>query len=340
MIQVNLASYIPKQLQEVPSRCCSSGLQKASDSKVRSIGERVKAVWQFFCDLISFIGHKIKSCFPCIFGRTYPIFQTDLSVENVRKAYLGLGQRKWKECIDGCYHKYGKEVFDKGLHHGTVEPGYYAGMEKAFKFVSDTLNRRITPEWYLTLHRIACGHFKGDANGTLMGPEKVGVFRDKTDIISCHFPHGTNYAMSKEAKEEFNAADFGTLTDDGKQITVNYKIMSRPEIRVRFEKYTDQFYNEIAVSKTPDEKLAAICKYSQLLEWLHPPRDGMGRTVMFGVLNKILSENGFHPMLPEYPYISECRGLKEWTEYVKKGLLAWESEKRLKDLSFESPLKV
>ena len=71
----------------------------------------------------------------------------------------------------------------------------------------------------------------------------------------------------------------------------------------------------------------AICKYVKYLDWLHPPRDGSGRTVIFGILNKILSENGFHPVLLEYPYITDCVSLQKWTEYVKEGLLAWEAAK-------------
>ena len=288
---------------------------------------RIKAVWQLFCDLLYLIWNKVKSYCPCIFRRAYPIFQTDLSVENVRKTYWGLGQKKWMECIDGCDHKHGKEVFDKGLHGKTVEPGYLAGMEKGFQFVSDTLNQRITPEWFLKLHNQTCGHFKGAANGTLMGPEKVGVFRDTTDYIRCSYDHNSNYAMLAEAREEFNAADLGTLTDDGTQITLTYKVMSGKEVRARFEEYTDQFYNEIAAAKSSDGKLVAICKYVKYLDWLHPPRDGSGRTVIFGILNKILSENGFHPVLLEYPYITDCVSLQKWTEYVKEGLLAWEAAK-------------
>ena len=288
---------------------------------------RIKAVWQLFCDLLYLIWNKVKSYCPCIFRRAYPIFQTDLSVENVRKTYWGLGHKKWMECVDGCDHKHGKEVFDKGLHGKTIEPGYLAGMEKGFQFVSDTLNQRITPEWFLKLHNQTCGHFKGAANGTLMGPEKVGVFRDTTDYIRCSYDHNSNYAMLAEAREEFNAADLGTLTDDGTQITLTYKVMSGKEVRARFEEYTDQFYNEIAAAKSSDGKLVAICKYVKYLDWLHPPRDGSGRTVIFGILNKILSENGFHPVLLEYPYITDCVSLQKWTEYVKEGLLAWEAAK-------------
>ena len=36
----------------------------------------------------------------------------------------------------------------------------------------------------ICFHRHTAAHFRGAANGTLMGQEKVGVFRDRDDEIS------------------------------------------------------------------------------------------------------------------------------------------------------------
>ena len=42
--------------------------------------------------------------------------------------YYGLGDNWWKQIINGKAHEYGKDVFDQGLHGGSVEPGFLNGI--------------------------------------------------------------------------------------------------------------------------------------------------------------------------------------------------------------------
>jgi hypothetical protein len=254
--------------------------------------------------------------------------QADLSIHALRKTYWALGARKWKECIDGSCADYGKFVFDQGLHGREVEPGFIGSMERAFVFIGETLGQPMTPEWYLQLHRIACAHFQGKRTGTLIGQEGVGMFRDEAAELSCLLQGW--YAMTPEGIREFRATELGTLEppDPVGGMTLNYKRISRVEIQQQLQKYMDAFYAEMAHADTPDKKLTAIARFYQMSEWLHIVRDGAGRCDM-AILNKLLTEFGFHPVILDLPYVASSWSLKQWTAYLKVSLLKWELEKNL-----------
>jgi hypothetical protein len=271
----------------------------------------------------------------------FPKINTDMSERTLLQLYWGLGkENKWKECIDGRYHHLGKHVFDRGTHQGTVEVGFIASMEEAFTFVERFINRKINADWFLNLHRHTCAHFNGDPAVFLMGQEKVGVFRTSDDSIHCHLapPH---YGTSSAAKAEFEALDqelkrelgppFGLgemiYTDAFSQaIRLNYKVMSAQQIRQIFDRFLNVFYQEVERARCPDEKLLAIAKLHQRLEWLHPVKDGTARTST-ALLNKFLTDYGFHPAILEYPHVSSSYTLHQWKDYLQQGLVKWERER-------------
>ncbi len=73
--------------------------------------------------------------------------------------YWGLKDNWWKQVYDGRVHSYGPEVFDKGLHKGDIEPGFYESIHKAKEYASDQLGKPLTIDVYKTIHSIACSHF-------------------------------------------------------------------------------------------------------------------------------------------------------------------------------------
>lgn len=85
------------------------------------------------------------------------------------------------------------------------------------------------------------------------------------------------------------------------------------------------------------EKLRAIADLFQKLEWLHPFHDGQGRTDLV-LLSKLLTENGFHPVIMQQPFTSSFSTLDEWVEELEKGLVAWEVLANQK-LSNEQPIE-
>jgi Fic/DOC family len=311
----------------------------AHDCLDQYIYQKILKVWHAIVDQFFKIYRYVES----FFYTPFPIINTDISERALMQLYWGLGrENKWKECIDGRYHHLGKYVFDRGTHQGTVEAGFIGSMEGAegaFAFVERHLNRKINADWYLNLHRRTCAHFNGDPAVFLMGQEKVGVFRTIGDNICCVL--SDTYRVSLEAKAAFEALDqelkrelgpsFGlgemTYTDAFFQtVRLSYKGMSAHQVRQIFDRFLNAFYQEVESARTPDEKLLAIAKLHQRLEWLHPVKDGTSRTSI-ALLNKLLTDYGFHPAILEYPHVSSSYTLREWKDYLQAGLVKWERQR-------------
>jgi hypothetical protein len=265
----------------------------------------------------------------------YACVNPSASQEQLRKTYFGLGEEKWRECIDGEFHDRGKYAFDRGLHGGTTEPGFIASMEAAFEFAGQYLNRKIDAQWYLQLHKRTCGHFNGDSNIYLMGQERVGVFRNRD--VGANFK-GV-YKVTDQALREFKALDeeikrlygdtygLGVFLDRGQgALFLHYKSMTEKQVTTLFNKFLNDFYQEVERAATDDKKLMVIAKLQQRLEWLHPVLDGTARTSTV-LMNKLLTDYGFHPAVLEYPHVSSSYGLQQWFEYLKDGLKRWEAKK-------------
>jgi Leucine-rich repeat (LRR) protein len=264
----------------------------------------------------------------------YPRINHDLSTGMLQKLYWGLGEDKWRECIDGMYHSLGKFVFDEGLHGSTVEPGFISSMETAFAFIGQFPGKKIDADWYLHLHRHTCAHFDGDSDVCLMGQEKVGVFRNSDDPICCTFQGPCSLLF--QAKGEFearNAAlqkEFGSTYGLGEMVytarqsvLLVYRRMSRKQVRRIFNWYLNRFYAEVERADNPDARLMAIARWHQRVEWLHPVKDGATRTNV-ALMNKLLTDYGFHPALLECPHVPSSYSLAQWKEYLQNGLVQWE----------------
>lgn len=259
------------------------------------------------------------------------------------KNYWGLGiSHKWMEGIDGCFHYLGKLVFDKGLHDPSLkEPGYFSSLKKAFYSMSSHLEEPTNATLYLRIHKLVCSHFRGEETNTVMGQEKVGVFRDIDDEIHAKFDKV--YQVSEQAIKEFNAMEpslgqFEKIPGTSSYI-LHYRIMTAEEVEEIFNLYIKEYYNELkqaeealqrcstmnkrAVIERDIKKVRAVARLHQHLEWLHPVKDGTSRTsILF--LNKHLVECGFHPALLIFPHKSSTLCFEDWVKYLISGLKLWE----------------
>ncbi len=255
------------------------------------------------------------------------------------QTYWKLGDRKWKEGIDGKDQAHGPEVYDLGLHGKYTEPGFLEGIKKAYQFLGSHPNRKIDAEFHLKLHKTACGHFDGKNTNTLMGKEKIGKFRDTGDIISATFAE-PDYLFTDSAINEFNELNgeltlnfgssfrIGDLVLDSrspKSVTIYYHGFSKQQVEIVYNYFLTEFYYDIGHSQGDSQKIQAIAKLIQRLEWLHSVRDGCGRTDT-ALLNYLLTIYGFNPVLLRCPYVSSSRGLREWTEQLIEGMEAWRKE--------------
>ena len=241
----------------------------------------------------------------------------------MRRRYLGLGSNKWLECIDASHRALGKHVYDLGLHKGPIEPGYIESMENVFCFLESNLSKPLTPDLYLAVHKLACSHFKArDAlKFTDCIAEKVGLFRDSGDYISWY----SKKSMEEDAFIEFTALDLGIYNSANRLIY--YTEFSSSEIRKKLSVFIADHYEGIrAAGSDYKKKLKVIAELFQRMEWLHPTVDGASRTDL-AILNFLLVQNGFHPVLLDEPFISSTVGLDEWTRHLETGLLRWEESK-------------
>ena len=133
--------------------------------------------------------------------------------------------------------------------------------------------------------------------------------------------------MNKYLKEQ-HLAHLATFARYSDLIHVEYIgrwTLDESEIASYVEETFKAFDSEIAQAKTPDDKITAIARLFQILEWRHPFPDGQGRTDLT-LLRKILTEHGFNPAILEYPYVSTFSTLEGWVKYLKEGMEKWQVE--------------
>ena len=344
------------------STLSSSSIASSLDGNRSSLKSLFFTVWNRALNCFAYLKRLFFRYFPC-FRRPISYSALSMAMPNpstataLQQIYWRLARNKWKEGIDGCYHRLGPGVFDEGLHGGPVEPGYLRSLLNSFTFVSDHLEERLTTGFYLDLHRVLCSHFRGLATETLMGQEKVGVFRDSNDGLQWTIRNPyifTNeavqeyYAFEQELRQHFSLSTdealgyltyqdphnrnssigipYGQLPPQGVCVTLKYRVMPREEVANFMQFFIEAFYQEIErVQGDEEAKLTAIARFSQRLEWLHPTKDGSGRTDM-AVLNKLLTEHGFHPAIIDHPWNDVTLPLASWKAYLRESLNKWERE--------------
>jgi hypothetical protein len=101
-----------------------------------------------------------------------------------------------------------------------------------------------------------------------------------------------------------------------------------PQLFSTFNQDMQKITDEAGTSQTllQDKKLQLIADLYQHLEWLHPYRDGQGRTDLI-LLSKLLTEYGFTPAILIEPYVSSFVIPTSWFQYLKEGIGKWKEAK-------------
>lgn len=100
------------------------------------------------------------------------------SIKN--NVFWGLKDNWWKQMYDGRYHKFGSEVFDKGLHdESKVEPGFYNSIKNASEYAAEQIGQPLTIGCYKRIHQLACAHFPHvKRNQINVDKENIDKFRN------------------------------------------------------------------------------------------------------------------------------------------------------------------
>jgi hypothetical protein len=156
----------------------------------------------------------------CISNNHREIFKTENIISQVvlniffqepQEAFWGLKKDWWQQLYDGKYHKFGKRVFDEGLHSGDKENGYYKSAKAGCRFACSHLKKTLTTEFYKELHKITCAHF--DGNSTAISTNLIGKFlaanqcRNKQEVLFM--------GAAKKVQEEYSQKQ--------KEVRMNYE---------------------------------------------------------------------------------------------------------------------
>lgn len=259
------------------------------------------------------------------------IYEGTLSREIMQKRYQLLGKEKWREFIDGKDAAHGKHAYDMGFHReglGEKEPGYLKGMTETIEYIHETIDEKLTIENYLRIHSIACQHFERDDadDFTICRKEEVGAFRT-IRVGSLIYPkRRIEKTVLKELhhlNRRIQASQF--IEKNGNHISLSYIENENPEqMRNKFSKLLDGYHRDIERCIEPSQKLYVIARLFQHSQWLHTTTDGSGR-LDIAVMNKLLTQNGFHPTILDQPYMCCTNTLAEWIESLQDGLQLWHS---------------
>lgn len=91
--------------------------------------------------------------------------------------------------------------------------------------------------------------------------------------------------------------------------------------KVQILKQAIENYNrDIKLAQSPDDKLKIIVEYVQLFEQIHPHHNYNCRTYCVAILNRLLIQNGFMPVIQLDPNNFDMNSIDELVIEVKKGI--------------------
>ncbi len=219
----------------------------------------------------------------------------------------------WKLFIDKECHSKGEMFFDTATKdgQGKPEPGYNAAMHQAFDYMLTTLNKKLDAEEFKNIYHLCVKTVKNvNSNEREFRP---GMYKLKLDKISpaakAEWKSRRLIATLAEMPECMKSppeTDQGYLAYLMNNTIVPLFMSDNPSLEKITKKVNAHFttyYSNIAEAKKDKEKLAAIVSLSEALEIGHYFPDGNQRTIVFVMLNKLLIENGFSPVILEDPAV-------------------------------------
>lgn len=141
----------------------------------------------------------------------------------MQEVYWGLKDNWWKQIYDGKVHKFGPDVFDKGLHKGNIEPGYYQSVKNACEFASQEIGKPLTVEVYNKIHSIACEHF-GKVDRHEINVDKENIDKYRANHSRCKTDITVNLKSNDEIKNKTNKISFYLLKNYIRDIYYAYRI--------------------------------------------------------------------------------------------------------------------
>lgn len=253
--------------------------------------------------------------------------------EALKETFDAIGDDIWRQYIDLRRQHLGSAVFDRGLHGKPPEAGYLSSMAAAHSLARDQLGKKMDATEYESIQGASRQHSDDDdmagwsastdrvkAEKATAGDEFMRVANDAL---------GTPNLGSAERNKKLKDAgiSYGDLiesiyyTPDTAVIQFAFKYQGKSEAasKQRIDDMFKAFYSEM---QTSDQPLKAIARLHKNLEYMHPFKDANTRTNLV-VLNKILVEHNFTPVILDDPNMSYTRTVDEWEALLQKGMERW-----------------
>jgi hypothetical protein len=245
-----------------------------------------------------------------------------------------IGPEIWRQYIDLRRQHHGSAVFDQGLHGKPPEPGYLASMRSAHRLARDGLGERMTAQSYAEIQAASRAHSDDDAMaGWSSSTDRVNADRSTAGVdfeAQVRNAWATS-ATAPEAWEKVQAlglpmGDTFKLTTHPLTINFEFKYEGKSEeaSRARIQKLFDDFYATLRTTGTPLREIARLHKN---LEYMHAFKDANTRTNLV-VLNKLLVECGYNPVVLDDPNQSYTQTIDEWEALLDRGVRRWRAIRR------------
>lgn len=246
----------------------------------------------------------------------------------------------WRLLLDGKHHE------GRGKYGFENERGYMGAMTRAFAQMLGTVGQPLTPAMYEQLHQTAVGGVL-DRHGGAMDPNYrqdphtgAGFGLDMenwspaghAEMVLKHRgrpndPVGS--MMVQHPDKMIKRSPDGQTVNKGQAFLVR-GMRSRDQALALAQDVIDRYQGAIAAANLPghaptadDEKLTAIAQICQDLDQMHLFADGNIRTVVFLVLNKLLLEQGFLPVIMDEPNVFDGKSIAELKTFIAQGQRAY-----------------
>ena len=270
----------------------------------------------------------------------------------------GLGEETWRMHVDWEDQDFGPEVYDKGLHGGLEEPGYMANCLAMQQACGAALGLPLDGDGYERLQNGALGFRGAWAVEYDLSPRHLYRHWSRADpgvldeMSSRHFRRirhrdwevaAFNYLYGDDIEgfvadnpviAEILMAKYGAypqidaalLDREFMRIEVSPIVgPKRPEtVKAMIDTRLADFDAAIAglAPAARDARLLEIARLHRWFEYLHPYRDGNTRLSVM-VLNKVLVEHGFVPVVLAQRNDAPFHGDAAWCGYIEAGMERW-----------------
>lgn len=166
----------------------------------------------------------------------------------MNNVFWGLKDSWWKQIYDAKYHQFGSDVFDKGLHEGNIEPGFYNSIKNASEYAAEQMGTPLTIECYNRIHQLACEHFPNVKRSQInVDEENIDNFRN-TDCRCCRDLVNHSYEYENESQFEKKRLSFVLLNRIRLRLNFDHNIRingCKTELNELSDKIKEQITNKL-----------------------------------------------------------------------------------------------